>query len=492
MSMMRKPQSKGQQNSNIVLMQSLLAPFSQEAEEAVIGGVLTSPMMYGPCSKILKAEDFYLTRHRTMWETFGRLYEREVIMDLTTIGEDLRERGVIEDIGGPAYMIHLINNTPNSMHAEAYAHLVQRTAKRRKLLMVADQIREWAMDEKMRYEEVFSQAQAALDVARPTENTRHLNGQVSIEIYANTMMQRDQDRQKGVNLTLPLPESWQTFREKVGDFQWGDVVVIGGPTGSGKSAGAECLLEHYALAGHLCSYTHTEMSHMNLLDRRHARHSGLAYHLLLTGDVMDGERAERFLAAEDFIASFAPQISYDWMPNVLMADLAAHWRAQYDAGFRVFFLDHFQDVTFDKDTAQNMVTAREKLASWVAAFAEKRNVLVIVLSQLNNEGEIKGGLKLKEKATIVLNFNRPILTSDYRYTYSNDPETVAMPGEESPVADVTINKHRFGARGKFRMFYNGPRFSWHDLRAMRSTSGLPITVNATPKPSTPYHKGGQS
>lgn len=481
----RKPD---QTNSNIVPLpvQSLLAPFSQEAEEAVIGGVLISPVMYGVCSKIVTAEDFFLTRHRKMWESIARLYDREEIIDLTTVSEDLREHGVLEEIGGYAYLIHLIGSAPNSMHAEAYAGLVNRTAKRRKLLVVSDQIRQWAMDETLKYEDVFAQSQAALDVARPTDRTRHLNGHVSIELYANAMMQRDRDRQDGVALTLPLPDSWQTFRDRVGDFQWGDVVVIGGPTGSGKSAMAECVLEHYAGQGHLCSYTHTEMSHMNLLDRRHARHSGLSYHLLLSGDVMDGERAERFLGAEDYISSFAPNISYDWIPNVSLSDLASHWRAQYEAGFRVFFLDHFQDVTFDATTSQNMVTAREKLASWIAAFAEHRNVLVIVLSQLNNEGEIKGGLKLKEKATIVLNFNRPVVTSEYRYTYANDPEVLVGYGEESPVADVTIVKHRFGARGKFRMFYNGPRFSWHDLRAMRNTNGLPITVTVPTPSKAPY------
>src|SRR5688572_10269614 len=99
----------------------MLAPFSQEAEEAVIGSVMISAGVYGPVSKLLVGEDYYLTRHRHMWETFRRLHEAESIVDLTTISEDLKQQGKLEEIGGYAYLIHLINNTPNSMHAEAYA-----------------------------------------------------------------------------------------------------------------------------------------------------------------------------------------------------------------------------------------------------------------------------------------------------------------------------------------------------------------------------------
>ena len=454
--------------SNPPAGQLLLAPFSQEAEEAVIGSVLTSgSYVYGPVSKLIAGDDFYLTRHRHMWDAFKRLYEREEIMDLTTISEELKQMNVLDDVGGYAYLIHLINNTPNSMHAEAYARLVNKTAKRRLMLKAADAIRDAAMNEKISYEQAFAIGQAQLDVARPTERTRHLQGAVSIDLYNEVIMRREADRLKGDTLTLPLPESWGTMRERVGDLQWGDLLVIGGPTGSGKSAAAECLLEHYATEDHLCSYTHTEMTHLNLLDRRHARASGLPYHLLITGDVTDGERGERFVSAEDRIASFAPNITYDWMPNVQMADLATHWRTQYEAGYRIFFLDHFQDVGFTDKLAQNMVQAREELAKWLAAFAENRKVLVIVLSQLNNEGEVKGGLKIKEKASIALTINRPILTSDFRYTFGSDAETLLLPGEESPIADLTIQKHRFGRRGKFRQFYHGPRFQWADMKAAR-------------------------
>ena len=139
-----------------------LAPFSQEAEEAVVGSVLISANVFPMLESILSPEDFYLTRHRHMWQIFVRLSLRNEIMDLTTVSEELRQAGVLEEIGGYAYLIHLINTTPNSMHAEAYARLVERTSTRRKLLMAADRIREAAYDEGQSIEQVLSTAESAV------------------------------------------------------------------------------------------------------------------------------------------------------------------------------------------------------------------------------------------------------------------------------------------------------------------------------------------
>jgi replicative DNA helicase len=464
----------------------LLAPFSQEAEEATIGGVLISPQMYSACAKIISAGDFYLTRNRSIWQALTDLHEAEEIVDLTMISEKLRTMGVLEEIGGYAYLVHLLGIAPNSMHAPAYAELVARTAKRRLLLSVADKMRAWAMDETLNYGEVFSRSQAALDAARPTDRTKHLQGAVSVEVYHDLIIQRDVDRMSGKKLLVPLPKRWTSMKNKMHALRLDDLVVLGGPSGSGKSAMGECLAECCAEDGDLVSYVHTEMSHENLMDRRMARHSGLLYHQLLTGDVTDDIRGELLLEGRKRIEQFASNISYDWMPNVSFSDLAGHWRDQYDAGFRRFFLDHFQDVTFPRDTrsgASNPVEDYARLAAWLAAFVEKRgDATVFVMSQLNKEGDIKGGLKLFEKATVVLTFSRPSLANTFNYTYGHDSEVQLNPGEDSPVADIRIDKHRFGAKGKFRMFYHGLRFSWVDLLDVNMPS-LPITTGrVTPMP----------
>lgn len=140
-----------------------LPPFSQEAEEAVIGSVLISAVTVFPIlSGFMRAEHFYLVRNRHLWQTFERLAIGDEIVDLTTVSEDLRQRNLLDEVGGYAYLIHLITNTPNSMHAEAYAHLVERTATRRRLLQAADEIRQAAYDETLNIDQVMATAENAV------------------------------------------------------------------------------------------------------------------------------------------------------------------------------------------------------------------------------------------------------------------------------------------------------------------------------------------
>jgi replicative DNA helicase len=83
-----------------------------EAEEAVLGAVLINPEAYYDVASFLRADDFYIHRHRWIWETFTRLHERRIPIDLLTVTDELDQQGQLEETGGPAYLTALINNVP--------------------------------------------------------------------------------------------------------------------------------------------------------------------------------------------------------------------------------------------------------------------------------------------------------------------------------------------------------------------------------------------
>ncbi len=117
-----------------------VVPQSREAEEAVIGAVLINPEAYYDVAQFLQADDFYIHRHRWIWEAFTRLHERRVPVDFLTVSEELDQLGQLAEVGGPAYLTALINNVPTSLHAEAYGRIVEETAIRRRMLSAANEI----------------------------------------------------------------------------------------------------------------------------------------------------------------------------------------------------------------------------------------------------------------------------------------------------------------------------------------------------------------
>src|SRR3989304_5128012 len=114
-----------------------LVPHSREAEEAVIGAVLINPEAYNEVAAFLQLEDFYIHRHRFIWEAITYLHQRRSPVDFLTVTEELDRAGKLAEVGGPAYIITLINATPTSLHAEAYGHIIEQAAIRRRMLDAA-------------------------------------------------------------------------------------------------------------------------------------------------------------------------------------------------------------------------------------------------------------------------------------------------------------------------------------------------------------------
>ncbi len=116
-----------------------LPPQNIEAEQSVLGSLLIDPEAISRVGSILKAEDFYRDSHAMIFDAVLDLHERGEPSDFITVSDDLTRRGKLEDVGGASYLTYLINAVPTSIHAEYYAHIVERTAVLRRLIEAAAQ-----------------------------------------------------------------------------------------------------------------------------------------------------------------------------------------------------------------------------------------------------------------------------------------------------------------------------------------------------------------
>src|SRR5688572_28950017 len=138
------------------------APHAIEAEEAVLGCVLINPEAYFEVAPILHPDDFYLHKHRWIWEAFVGLHDQRLPIDIITVAEELERHNQLGEVGGSAYLTRLINSVPTSLHAEAYGRLVEQEALRRRLLEAATQVAKLAYEEGRDIAEVVNEAEAAI------------------------------------------------------------------------------------------------------------------------------------------------------------------------------------------------------------------------------------------------------------------------------------------------------------------------------------------
>ena len=147
-------------------------PQSREAEESVIGAVLIDPLCFGDL-QFLAPDDFYIVRHRWIWEVFATYYQAGQPIDFLTVTNRLEQLGQLSEIGGPAYLTGLLNQTPTVLHAEAYAKMVHACGVRRRLLTAANQIAKLAYNEAEDIEEVIGQSSEAVGKAVSTFSFGH-------------------------------------------------------------------------------------------------------------------------------------------------------------------------------------------------------------------------------------------------------------------------------------------------------------------------------
>ena len=111
-----------------------MAPHNVEAEEAVLGSVLIDPETIFRLSPFLKTQDFFIVKNGWVWDVFMALHERREPIDFLTVCNELEARGQLAEVGGSAYISHLINVVPTAIHAEGYGRIVERTSLRRRLV----------------------------------------------------------------------------------------------------------------------------------------------------------------------------------------------------------------------------------------------------------------------------------------------------------------------------------------------------------------------
>ncbi|MBZ0281104.1 MAG: replicative DNA helicase [Anaerolineae bacterium] len=218
---------------------STQAPFSQEAEEAALGAILAYPIAYFGVAAFLKTDDFFIVRHRYIWEAMGRLHERSEPIEYVTVREELENMGRLSEIGGPAYLTQLINNTPSAVHAEVYARLVERAATRRRLMSASDEIKALALDENLTLEQVIADAEARLfDVTE-----RQLNRQlIPMHKAVNDYFDRIEHLMHNRGEALGVPTGFKDLDKLLGGMQKSDLLIFAGRPGMGKCLAAGTLI----------------------------------------------------------------------------------------------------------------------------------------------------------------------------------------------------------------------------------------------------------
>jgi replicative DNA helicase len=102
----------------VVMQRDRFVPANPEAEQAVLGSLLIDPDAVIKIASFLQSEDFYQEKNAWIYQAVLDLHERREPADFVTVTDELERRHQLAEVGGPAYVLDLINAVPTSIHVE--------------------------------------------------------------------------------------------------------------------------------------------------------------------------------------------------------------------------------------------------------------------------------------------------------------------------------------------------------------------------------------
>lgn len=409
-------------------------PHSYEAERGLIASVLIDPAQLHGIG-VLRADDFHGAANRVLFGAIHAMHAERRPIDVPILLDRLRSAGELERIGGEAYLAEVIACEAIPAHASSYAETIRAKAERRRLIHAGLDAARIAGDETRDVSEAYRSMESAMGAG-----ANRLRLVSNADGLASAVLSLDADDAPSV------PTGFDGYDAAYGGLFAGELVILAGRTGGGKTAFALQLSEHIARSSSVL-YASLEMSAEELHRRRIARESGIGLQALRTRCVSDDER-DRLPTATASIGQASLWVLDD--ADVGMAEVtAAARKLRHDDGLGLIVIDYLQLLRPD----DSRVMRERQVAAMTRALkclARELRVPVVALSQLSrlaDSAEVPRLSHLRESGAI-----------------EQDADVVLFvhrcPEVDPRDAQLIVGKHRHGQTRTFPLEWDGPSVSF--------------------------------
>ena len=426
-------------------------PYNTEAEEAVLGSLLVDPDTIESIASWLKADDFYEDRNRWAYDACISLYSRGDAINQITLAEELARKGRLQELGGVAYLSHVVSILPTSVHLEHYADIVSRLSLMRRLLGAAEQIAALAHAADPDVDAVLSKAEHILLRLRHGERARdfvHIR-QVLDQYFEETDFG---SRVRG-EYSGHVPTGFPMLDDLLGGLQRSDLIILAARPSIGKSSLAISIARNAAVDhGRNVAIFSLEMGKEQLVQRLLSGETGVDSKRLRLGMLTDEEETKIIQASS--VLSEAP-IYLDDSSTLRVAEMwSKARRLHYEKGIDLLIIDYLQLIHGEGKT-ENRVQEVSDISRSLKGLARELNCPVIAVSQLSRAVEMRTPhipmlSDLRESGSIEQDADVVVFIYREDAYFTEEEWGRKNPDKNYPkgIANVIVAKHRNGPVGQ--------------------------------------------
>jgi replicative DNA helicase len=451
-----------------------LPPHDIEAEKAVLGSMLIDSEGIFKIATFLAPEDFFNPENQLVYEACFNLYQRNEGINQITVARELIQKERLEEVGGAAYLSHLVSTVPTSLHIEYYAQIVSRLAIMRRLISAGSQITALGYEADAEVDVALSRAEDVLFKVRQRRSRqdfvliRQVLGQYFEEAGPT------QTREEAIPHVLTY---FTAVDDILGGLQRSDLIVLGARPSAGKTSLALNIARNTAINQKACvALFSLEMSRQAVVQRLLSNEANVDSKSVRLG--LYTEKEERRIMEASGILSEVP-IYIDDSPQMRVVEMRSKAkRLNFERTVDLVIVDYLQLIQ-GAARSESRVQELSEITRSLKALAREIEAPVLAISQLSRAVEWRASHKpqlsdLRDSGSIEQDADVVMFISRDEMYFTEDEWKKAHDIEVEPyprgIADVIIAKHRNGPTGEVKLHFITKTAKFEDLETELSAT----------------------
>jgi replicative DNA helicase len=441
-------------------------PHNVDAEQSILSAILIDNDTFPEVLEVLTEADFYREAHAKIFKAMVALFERSEPADLITLSNLLKKQGQLEAIGGASYLAELVDTVPMAVNAMHYARIVQEKALLRRLIERAGGITRRCFEDKSDVEDILDFAERS--IFEISENKVKPSFYALKDILPQTY-RAVEDAYENKALVTGVPTGFRDLDQKTSGFQRGDLIIIAGRPGMGKTALALNIARNASEnSGEPVAIFSLEMSKEQLSLRLLSSEAGVDSARMRGGFLTQSDLTKINRAAG---ALYDIPLFIDDTPSISVLEIRAKARRmKMNDGLGLILVDYIQ-LMKGRASAERRDLEISEISRALKALAKELRIPVIALSQLNRRVEERTNKRpiisdLRESGAIEQDAD--VIAFIYREKVYNED----IDPSKKMLAELNVAKQRNGPTGTVRLIFQEEYTRFRDVSPREADSAV--------------------
>lgn len=423
-----------------------IPPHDIEAEQAILGSMLTDKDAVLSSVEALKEDAFYREDNKAIYAAILSLYAKSEPIDIITVKNELVEAGNFERVGGMEYLASLPDKVPTTANAERYVKIVEEKYMLRNLIQSANDLLALGYDETEEVDDILDVAEKKIFDLAQNKNTRGYASIKDVLVESFAELERLYNQKGSIT---GVPTGFIDLDNMTSGLHGSELIILAARPAMGKSAFAINIATNAAVKNNVpVVIFNLEMSKEQIGNRILCSEAMVDSNKIRTGQIEDSDWGK--LATASGILSDAP-IYIDDTPGITVMEIRAKCRKlAMDKKIGMIVIDYLQLIRGSNKKNGTREQEISEISRSLKILAKELNVPVIALSQLSRSVESREDKRpmlsdLRESGAIEQDAD--IVMFLYRDDYYNEDSS------DKNKAEVILAKHRGGSTGTRKLLW---------------------------------------